>query len=132
MLHLFALRLVCLQGVKHRNFNVIVTDDDAEEARLVLIEVRLVSFGSLHPFLVPALLLHEVHLAQPTVMLGFEVFGADVLCVMDVPSASVKQPDGVTPHIIILRLIMVSCSYLVGLPKPVKVVRMADKIRYGL
>ena len=47
MLHLFTLCLVCFQRVQYGNFNVVVADDDTEEARLVLVEVRFVLLGSL-------------------------------------------------------------------------------------
>ena len=47
MLHFLALCLVCFQRVQYGNLNVVVADDDTEEARLVLVEVRFVLFGSL-------------------------------------------------------------------------------------
>lgn len=47
MLHFLALCLVCFQRVQYGNLNVVVADDDTEEARLVLIEVRFVLLGSL-------------------------------------------------------------------------------------
>ena len=54
MLHLFALRLVCLQGVQHGNLNVVVSDDDTEETRFVLEKLIFSLLGSLQLLYVTA------------------------------------------------------------------------------
>lgn len=88
MVHVLSLLLVGFNGVKHGNLNVAVADDNPEETGLVPVKLGLMLLGSLHTLPVSAPLFHAVYFGQPPVMLGFEVYRADIpraSCVLSAP-----------------------------------------------